>query len=60
MAAMNDSHVGRLLVATPMLLDPNFHRTVVLICAQDGEGVMGVVLNRRFGASLADLHARAR
>ena len=54
MATMNDSFVGRLLVATPMLLDPNFHRTVALICAQDGDGVMGVVLNRPLGASLAD------
>ena len=54
MAPMNDSFVGRLLVATPMLLDPSFRRTVVLICAQDGNGVMGLVLNRPLGASLAD------
>ncbi len=54
MATMNDSLVGRLLVATPMLLDPHFRRTVVLICAQEGDGVMGVVLNRPLDASLAD------
>ena len=37
---------GRILVASPTLLDPNFSRTVVLICAHDEEGAFGVVLNR--------------
>jgi len=38
---------GRLLVATPALEDPNFHRSVVLILAFDPEdGTLGVVLNR--------------
>jgi putative transcriptional regulator len=37
---------GRLLVATPHLIDPNFHRTVVLICRHDDEGALGIVLNR--------------
>jgi putative transcriptional regulator len=39
---------GQLLVAGPTLLDPNFHRTVVLIVEHDDEaGAMGLVLNRR-------------
>lgn len=39
--------VGRLLVATPTLTDPNFRRTVVLIVEhEDEEGTLGVVLNR--------------
>lgn len=39
--------VGRLLVATPHLEDPNFRRTVVLIAEHDeNEGTLGVVLNR--------------
>ncbi|HEX2313792.1 MAG TPA: YqgE/AlgH family protein [Thermomonospora sp.] len=39
--------VGRLLVATPQLDDPNFRRSVVLIVEHDpGEGTLGVVLNR--------------
>jgi putative transcriptional regulator len=38
---------GRLLVATPMLLDPNFARAVVLILEHGEEGAVGVVLNRR-------------
>jgi putative transcriptional regulator len=38
---------GRLLVATPVLGDPNFRRTVVLIVEHEVEqGTLGVVLNR--------------
>ena len=37
---------GQLLVAGPTLLDPNFHRTVVLVCEHDDDGAMGLVLNR--------------
>lgn len=39
--------VGRLLVATPLLTDPNFRRTVVLVVEHEPEqGTLGVVLNR--------------
>jgi putative transcriptional regulator len=37
---------GRLLVATPMLGDPNFVRTVVYLLEHDGGGTVGVVMNR--------------
>jgi len=37
---------GRLLVASPALLDPNFDRTVVLVLEHGEEGAVGVVLNR--------------
>lgn len=37
--------VGDLLVATPLLLDPNFERTVVLMLDVT-DGALGVVLNR--------------
>ena len=43
---MPDSVRGQLLVAGPSLLDPNFHRTVVLVCEHDHNGAMGLVLNR--------------
>ena len=41
-----DSLRGRLLIASPVLVDPNFHRTVVLIAEHTDEGAMGLVLNR--------------
>ncbi len=41
-----DSVRGQLLVAGPALLDPNFHRTVVLVCEHDENGAMGLILNR--------------
>lgn len=40
------SHAGRLLVATPVIGDPNFERTVVLVLDHDDDGALGIVLNR--------------
>jgi putative transcriptional regulator len=37
---------GRLLVATPLLNDPNFMRTVILMLEDNDEGALGLVLNR--------------
>jgi putative transcriptional regulator len=44
--AMAESLRGKLLIAGPTLLDPNFARTVVLIAEHTDEGAMGLVLNR--------------
>lgn len=41
-----DPAPGRLLVATPALVDPNFAHTVVLLLDHDTDGTLGVVLNR--------------
>ena len=47
MVGMEEVKAGRLLVATPLLGDPNFKRTVVLVVEDEpGEGTLGVVLNR--------------
>jgi putative transcriptional regulator len=45
---------GTLLVATPRLIDPNFHRTVVLMIQSDEEGIVGLVLNRPTVEHVAD------
>ncbi|MGH8961454.1 MAG: YqgE/AlgH family protein [Jatrophihabitantaceae bacterium] len=37
---------GRLLVATPLLGDPHFSRTVVYLLEHDGGGSVGVIVNR--------------
>src|SRR5688500_5215898 len=49
-----ESLTGKLLVATPMLVDPNFFRTVILVLAHDEEGALGVVLNRPSELELAE------
>lgn len=43
---MTRSLRGRLVVASPAMLDPNFHRTVVLLIEHGEEGALGVILNR--------------
>lgn len=49
------SLIGRLLVATPELFDPNFQRTVIFVIEHsDEEGAMGVVLNRATEIDAAD------
>jgi putative transcriptional regulator len=44
--AVTDRLVGRLLVATPLLGDPNFRRTVILMLDHNDEGALGIVVNR--------------
>lgn len=44
-----------LLVATPDLLDPNFSDTVVLMLEVDGDGALGVVLNRPSPVPVAEV-----
>lgn len=49
-----ESLAGSLLVATPVLLDPNFFRTIVLLLQHDDDGCVGVVLNRPTDEPVAD------
>lgn len=37
---------GSLLVASPLLMEPVFHRTVILILEHNEEGAIGLILNR--------------
>jgi putative transcriptional regulator len=48
-AWVSDSLAGRLLIASLSLTDPNFFRTVILMCMHDANGAMGLVLNRPLG-----------
>jgi putative transcriptional regulator len=50
-----DSLRGKLLIASPALVDPNFHRTVILIAEHTAEGAMGLVLNRPAETLVADV-----
>ena len=52
---MADVRAGMLLVATPVLLDPNFAETVVLMLDVDEGGALGVVLNRPTGVPVSDV-----
>jgi len=36
-----------LLLAMPQLEDPHFHRSVVLLCREEDDGAMGLIVNRR-------------
>jgi putative transcriptional regulator len=51
---MAEALTGRLLVATPILGDPNFDHTVILVLEHNDEGAVGVVLNRPTDMELAD------
>ena len=42
----SDPLAGRLLVATPVIGDPNFHRSVVFLLDHSESGALGVVINR--------------
>ena len=46
MTAVEDNLSNQLLIALPAMADPNFARTVALICQHDEQGAMGVVVNR--------------
>ena len=37
---------GKLLIAMPMLIDPNFRQTVILLCEHGPDGSLGLVVNR--------------
>jgi len=46
---------GKILVSEPYLPDPNFERSIVLLCEHNENGSFGFVLNKPSVASLADV-----
>jgi len=49
------SFANQLLIALPALSDPNFARSVTLICQHDAEGAMGIVVNRTSEYTLGEV-----
>lgn len=52
---MVDIAPGILLISDPFLKDPNFLRSVVLVCEHHAEGSFGFVLNKLYDQPLGDV-----
>ncbi|MEM7101799.1 MAG: YqgE/AlgH family protein [Bacteroidota bacterium] len=48
---------GKLLLADPFMLDPNFKRSVVLLCDHHSEGTVGFILNKSVKMQINELLA---
>jgi len=46
---------GSLLLSEPFMLDPNFERSVVLLCEHNSEGTVGMILNQRSQLLITDI-----
>ncbi|MCG9879564.1 MAG: YqgE/AlgH family protein [Bacteroidia bacterium] len=46
---------GKLLISEPFLSDPNFRKTVILLCEHEEEGSIGFVLNRLLNYTTNDI-----
>ena len=47
---------NHLLIAMPSMEDPNFAKTVTLICEHNDEGAMGIVINRKTDIALDEVY----
>ena len=52
---MNKIEAGALLISDPFLKDPNFVRSVILICEYNADGSFGFVLNNQYEKNLNEL-----
>lgn len=46
---------GDLLISEPYLPDPNFERTVILLCEHDENGTFGLVLNKKAHVKIGEM-----
>jgi putative transcriptional regulator len=46
---------GKILIAEPFLKDPNFTRSVILLCQHQEAGSFGFIINKLFSQTLDDL-----
>ena len=44
--------LGHLLVATPNLVDTHFSKSVIYVCEDDTQGILGIVINKPLGITL--------
>lgn len=49
------SFENHFLIAMPMLMDPNFFRTVIYICEHNESGAIGIIINRPLVVTLSDV-----
>jgi putative transcriptional regulator len=45
----------QMLIAMPAMADPNFSRSVTLMCQHNEEGAIGITINRLSGFTLGDI-----
>jgi putative transcriptional regulator len=45
----------QMLIAMPAMADPNFSRSVTLLCQHNEEGAIGITINRQSGITLGEL-----
>src|SRR5690606_20862304 len=55
MITQNTPRVRSLLVSEPFMLDPNFIRSVVILCEHDENGTVGLVLNQPSNLQVKDV-----
>ena len=46
---------GKLLISEPFMMDPNFKRTVILLCEHNDKGSFGLVLNKKLDIQLHEI-----
>ena len=49
------STAGRLLIASPLIRDPNFERSVILMIEHNADGALGVVLNNQSDTDVEEM-----
>lgn len=54
------SFSNQFLIASPQLEDPNFNRTLTLICEHSQDGAMGLIVNRTLNLRLGKLFEHMR
>lgn len=52
------SLANQFLIAMPNMADPNFSRTLTLVCEHNAEGALGIIVNRPMDMNVATLFER--